>query len=669
MSTKTTPCAECRLQRRKCSRPASDQECFRCKRLGIICKQPMKLTELNEIDTSQEMDDLQDQMLQLEEACHFMENQLDLYRKEKNSSNKQMTAISNNTMLQSLFQNWKVKIVNGGFQIETGIRDLTDLLMLNTSISYLSPLSYDSASSIHSDDSYYRGRDASIVLNFGKDSAGSLIPFTIRTMARSLTSKTSHIPVALLLPSILLLNPKSLVDQLLKIYFQCHNIYNPLVHENTYRDKMTTIQDPLTDLLTLSICSYVCSTPCQHLTFTPRERRNMGDYFYAKARDILMDQFDFPEKRLENAMSINLLIQYMNVTLKYVEGRQLMSMAFQILLDLRNEYPEFRVPVDLDVVDVEDTPYSKHYNYDVNQEPITDVEKALFTRHIKLAAITSSQLDYVVSNSTDMSRFHFPTWKYLADEPENTKKFVRSHNWIINLYNHKFVKNFMQSIHRVQLGKTCALSFESILVMEEVIKEYTKAVPAEFRLCDDLNSAKMCYYAIENTTDSVLLVNFVQFHILQMSVYSSLLQPKALSNQGQQLLSSIQEHSLEKALKSAQFILCGIRRLANAETTLCIYLISATEYLFHVLDVLVMLSLSPNKQIAKEAEVLMKCCLDELDLVGRVQGYQPLQSDISTKKTRKVKMKDCRLDVEYYDQFPHPWFAMVSDASHYFTSR
>lgn len=100
-----------------------------------------------------------------------------------------------------------------------------------------------------------------------------------------------------------------------------------------------------------------------------------------------------------------------------------------------------------------------------------------------------------------------------------------------------------------------------------------------------------------------------------------------------------------------------------------IYLISATEYLFHVLDVLVMLSLSPNKQIAKEAEVLMKCCLDELDLVGRVQGYQPLQSDISTKKTRKVKMKDCRLDVEYYDQFPHPWFAMVSDASHYFTSR
>lgn len=121
----------------------------------------------------------------------------------------------------------------------------------------------------------------------------------------------------------------------------------------------------------------------------------------------------------------------------------------------------------------------------------------------------------------------------------------------------------------MQLGRTCALSFESILVMEDVIKEYTKAVPADLRLCDDLNSAEMCYYAIENTTDSALLVNFVQFHILQISVYSSLLQPKALSNQGQQLLSSIQEHSLEKALKSAQFILCGIRRLATVNTTTC----------------------------------------------------------------------------------------------------
>lgn len=100
-----------------------------------------------------------------------------------------------------------------------------------------------------------------------------------------------------------------------------------------------------------------------------------------------------------------------------------------------------------------------------------------------------------------------------------------------------------------------------------------------------------------------------------------------------------------------------------------IYLISATEYLFHVLDVLVMLSLSPNKQIVKEAKSMMKSCLDELDLVGCAQGYQPLQSKTSAKKTRKVRMKDCRLDVDYYDQFPHPWFAMVSDASHYFTSR
>lgn len=102
-----------------------------------------------------------------------------------------------------------------------------------------------------------------------------------------------------------------------------------------------------------------------------------------------------------------------------------------------------------------------------------------------------------------------------------------------------------------------------------MIKEYTKDVPAELRLCDDLNDIRLCYDVIEKTTDSVLLINFIQFHIFIASIYSCLLQPKALTDQDQQLLSLVQQHSLSQALKSCQLLIHGIHRLAIVNTSSC----------------------------------------------------------------------------------------------------
>lgn len=276
---------------------------------------------------------------------------------------------------------------------------------------------------------------------FEKESTDSLVPFTISILTKSLVIKPSKPPVVLSMPSPLLLDPNT-IDQLLHIYFQCHNIYKPLMHERSYREKLATIQDPLTDLVTLGICSYVCATPCEHLLFAPRERRNMGDYFYAKAREIILDQFDLPEKRLENVMGINLLTQYMHITLKFADSHQLVYMAYQILIDLRNDYPEFREPGPN--VDIEGAPYSEHFTSLTHQEPITDVDKMLFTRHIAVSAILSRLMDYI-NDTTDKGGFCFPYWMYIADEPDETIRYIRSNNWIINLHNNEFIKDFMVS--------------------------------------------------------------------------------------------------------------------------------------------------------------------------------------------------------------------------------
>ncbi|KAL7312429.1 hypothetical protein PS15m_008189 [Mucor circinelloides] len=710
MKVRCIPCTECRKHRRKCVRPDLNRKCSRCERLGKLCQQPTNQDDHwydtysadGQLQDHQDIDALKDQVRQLEEAVYFMEEQLQFYRsKSRNlisdSSNnqslvqndKQPLSELSSSMIQGLFHNWKVRIENGSFQIETGIRNISELLQFDPTVSYLSPLGgfrYKSTSSSSSsssssmscssfsdcDDmsgSYYRGCSAEFVMSFGKEGTGSLIPFTIKVLTRCIKTKPANPPSTLLLPNKLLLDPNGLVDQLLTNYFTCHNVYNPLVHEPTYRAKLANVEDPLTDLITLGICAYVCSTPCRHLQFSPRERRSMGDFFHAKARNIILDQFDQPEKRLENVIGINLLIQYMHITLKFAECRQLVSMAYQILLDLRNEYPEFRATGPNACF--ESSPHSGHYTYTNDQEPITDVEKMLFTRHVTISTSISRLMDYIADDIQDSECFHFPVWKYVDDECEETKRFVRSQNWIINLYNHEFVMHFVKQIHRVHVGRTCTLSFESIVRMEDVMKEWARSIPDEFRLCDDLYDEELCFKAIDQATDSILLTNFIQFHIFHVSTYSCLLQPKSMADYAQQILSWVQEHSLAMALKSCRLLLYAIHRLAVADTSSCNYILSASEFLFHALDVLVLLALSPNKQIAKEARSMMKSCLNELDSIKFMQGHQVPPEDLASPLTKNMFniMNGCKFDVDYYDQFPHPWFAMMYDASHFITSQ
>lgn len=101
------------------------------------------------------------------------------------------------------------------------------------------------------------------------------------------------------------------------------------------------------------------------------------------------------------------------------------------------------------------------------------------------------------------------------------------------------------------------------------MKEWAQSMPAEFRLCDDLYDADMCFRAIDQATDSVLLTNFIQFHIFHVSTYSCLLQPKSMADYAQQILSWVQEHSLGMALKSCRLLLYAIHRLAVADTASC----------------------------------------------------------------------------------------------------
>lgn len=87
------------------------------------------------------------------------------------------------------------------------------------------------------------------------------------------------------------------------------------------------------------------------------------------------------------------------------------------------------------------------------------------------------------------------------------------------------------------------------------------------------------------------------------------------------------------------------------------------------MDVLIILAMSPNKQTALEAGAMMKSCLSELQMIGAAQGNHIPEGDTAPLDKKRFLMKDGKFDIEYYDKFPHPWFAIMYDASHFISSQ
>lgn len=403
------------------------------------------------------VDQLQQQVEQLEWTIRQMEDQMKLLScRSNNETSLTQFSKSNRSpmyedMMKSLVCNWKFKIKNGTFQIETGIRNVSDLLpfQLNPSIPYLSPMgSYSSSSSVSSfstgsefsfdDTDSYRGIDSGLVVHFGRK-AKSGVPFTVSLLTKCIGDAQSD-PATLSLPSALLLDPFVIVDQLIDIYFCCQNVYQPMIHQKTFMEKYRQLNDPFTDSVCISLCCFVCASPCEHFPFSSKERRNMADFFYAKAKLLILDQFDDYDKRLDNVISINLLAKHMHMTLRFKECKRLISIAYQIIFDLQNEYN-----CNEEMCYTKGTNYSK-YITDSLSKASDNVGHVLFTRHVTITLCVRRLMDFLSNTAIDDTCFHFPFWLHLEDEPKLTKQAVESQNWVIAFFDHPFIAAMMVTI-------------------------------------------------------------------------------------------------------------------------------------------------------------------------------------------------------------------------------
>lgn len=122
-------------------------------------------------------------------------------------------------------------------------------------------------------------------------------------------------------------------------------------------------------------------------------------------------------------------------------------------------------------------------------------------------------------------------------------------------------------MRQIHVGKECTLSFESIIKMEEVLAEWALATPVEFRLCSNLKKPDMCKKAIDEATDPMRIMNFIQYHSWHINIYTCLLQPapsQTLANP--EVLAYVRQHSLEQALNSCHLLLYAVHHLSVTPT-------------------------------------------------------------------------------------------------------
>jgi hypothetical protein len=128
----------------------------------------------------------------------------------------------------------------------------------------------------------------------------------------------------------------------------------------------------------------------------------------------------------------------------------------------------------------------------------------------------------------------------------------------------------------VILGGVCILPFEVILQLDQVINEWWTSLPPRYRMCPDWLDLDQCIKAMNETTDGVTLISFINFLIYILGAYSQMLQPKSTTNDS--VLSIVEKMTLERSLHCCRIVMCGFERAKHLDTySSCKYFLGRVE--------------------------------------------------------------------------------------------
>ncbi|KAI9024906.1 hypothetical protein CLU79DRAFT_745373 [Phycomyces nitens] len=650
---RATPCKECRKQRRKCVWQTNSKTCDRCHRLDRKClsisnsldsKSESSSTEEeeeeNQAPNDKNLDEMYDQVIQLEKSIRNLEieldqrksakaymspislvsesdfddddssvksNQLELFERDNTIANS-----SHSTSHQPQYE-WKLGIVNGRLQLLSDISDYDELMMyITASMKYLSPF----GTSFHT---------TSIL--FQTKTQDAFMPRMLKIMSSAVPTRDRKTTV----PTEFMLNPRPMIDILVNSYFRCVNPYFPLVHEPTFREYYKKLVDPLSSPITTAICATMSSTQCGHLNMPYTLKRRLSDYFYQHSKDSIGEIFDDPNRRMETVIAANLLAEFSLNMMRPREAKNLISLSLIICNDLMSHY---------------------------SAPGRTSLERALFNRHYNAANILRRVVTYIVERKVEEKRFKPVPLYPMSGESDMTLEYLDVFNRVLCWNDNPCVTYILNQVRKVEMGAVGELNIEHILEFERIVKEWWEELPEKFKICEN-PFGHDAEKAIKSSQIEIQLMVMTFYHFFLFEVYSCLVQPKfvnsqSVDNPNQNIINLIQERAVSRLLKSAHLLIKAAKEIRKRDI-LCFF---TTEFIFRLVDTVLMLTEFPKKDVSLEADRILRESLKEM------YNMSDLCHDIKSVYRKPFKLLASESDeniVRLYDSFSNPRLVLMYD--------
>ncbi|KAI9005499.1 hypothetical protein CLU79DRAFT_781419 [Phycomyces nitens] len=367
---------------------------------------------------------------------------------------------------------WTLTVTKGRFEISTFIKTHKDLqnqiqnIASTIQYQYLIPSTWNS----HTTPSpvvpvlrkmVYKRYNKSFMIN--------MTPSILLLTQRSDSSRESNTEINITLTTV-----EDTTRQLLYIYTQCQHLQHFCIHIPTFISMVSTTKT--TDCLLINaLCAMICSLRCKHiLLVVPMEDLcSYGEYYFAKARDLLSDKFD--QISLETLAAYCFLSFYKHKSSQLEDANRYCSIARRLSNLLESE---FSASSDEDETKGQRIMYSRLCRF---LEHITSlIEASYYTfkkaKHVSMESHKRyGTKGYTQSIPRTMVTIKLETTE--GDTPEELRA-IRMHNTVEDLQ-----KEIMFSLNITQTyNLPHFIEFFGHRVEASIRKWYSKTLPAEDRL-------------------------------------------------------------------------------------------------------------------------------------------------------------------------------------------
>ncbi|KAI8144326.1 hypothetical protein BJV82DRAFT_667532 [Fennellomyces sp. T-0311] len=620
---RNNPCRDCKKRRRKCVWIKDSNICTRCTRLGLDCapfEDPgSEDDELPAEDGNKEVQYWLGQISKLENEMR----ELELYIQQTTASGTMATPppdtfsvsdLTVSTIKEELHENmleqpeWKLSVVDGVLRLETGINSIDELLTYTqASLRYLSPFnSFFQNESVH-----FESSSVSIIMR-------ALRLMSRKIMQRPLVPLSIHcLPV--------LFDHNAIIDQLVTLYISHQNPCFPLLHIPTYIKHYRQLKDPLTCPVTLAICiNTVCSSR-RIVGYTAVEKRQLAEFFYTRCKDMVVDVFDDPMRRLEIVATVSLIQHYVAfVMLQFHEARRLATMAYLLCQELESSY---------------------------NDGTMAPLFRVIFERHYLVSESFMRALDMMIEDTIDD---HLPSITHITtvdDEDKTTHGYVQMFNHILRFTSSPYMANIFIQIKRLINGQDAEFSIDSIMRFSDMLMEWWCTVPTHMRLCED-PFAEDAGKQMEQSNCKMELMMFAILHCISMVTHACILKPTNMESNGEVLM-VLRERSLSSCLRSCELALHTIKRRLKMDADLPPM---TFEVLINSMYALSAVS-SCGRPISANIQNLFYQCFNDVNSFfpsdHRIPpSLSPLKSLMTTRQIH---------DPDIYEKYPLPGYAFIAD--------